>query len=588
MQQLNVTEQNISNVNTLGYTRQRVLTSAKEPTSPAYLVAQLSKAAVGQGVEATGVQQIRSAYLDQQYRNLNTNYGYSAARSDALAYMDGLFNELDDDSSMKTSIKDFFAALNKFASDTTSKEYRTAVQKQAESMTESFRNVYEEMQSLWQDQNSSIHTASEQINSLAQKIANLNDAIARSEQNGATANDLNDERNLLLDELSGYVNITYTPNAKNSSMVDVSIGGIALVEGRNANTVNTWTMSDMAAQAAAINSDATLPTAADKQAAIQAIVDQMNAHTAPGTVTMQLNADDPTQWDILYDGKTVVEGTTALSAEDAAGGDVDMLSFLSRNRLTLVNSTTAASYELDIGSGGAITGGQLYSNIEMISNSSSENPGIPYYMNQMNELVREIAKNINDIHLQGYTYPDGSNGNTSVKGIMFFQANPVPVDADGDGTQDVDADGNLLFDYTHAYDNVTAGNFSISDAVRESVYNIAGSELKIDLSAGSTNAGNAGIAEKLAKDLTNSGYNDKLNSIVDNLAITSKTSDSIASTKGSLLDNVNTQRKSVSSVSLDEETTNLIVFQQSYNAAARIITTLDDMLDTMINKMGIN
>jgi flagellar hook-associated protein 1 FlgK len=74
---------------------------------------------------------------------------------------------------------------------------------------------------------------------------------------------------------------------------------------------------------------------------------------------------------------------------------------------------------------------------------------------------------------------------------------------------------------------------------------------------------------------------------VVNLAIAANTSESIMDTKQSLLASVDTQRKSLSAVSLDEETTNLIIFQQSYNAAARIISVLDDMLNTMINNMGI-
>ncbi len=107
------------------------------------------------------------------------------------------------------------------------------------------------------------------------------------------------------------------------------------------------------------------------------------------------------------------------------------------------------------------------------------------------------------------------------------------------------------------------------------------------LTNASTQTGNNEIALRLFNDLKNSGYYDKLNSIVINLAIAANTTSSIMDTKKSLLDSVDNQRKSTSSVSLDEETTNLIIFQQSYNAAARVITTLDDMLNTMINKMGI-
>ena len=71
----------------------------------------------------------------------------------------------------------------------------------------------------------------QKVNSIAQKIAELNDAIASAVQTGGTANELNDERNLLLDQLSGYVNITYNWNEDNDNMIDV-IGGLTLVGGK--------------------------------------------------------------------------------------------------------------------------------------------------------------------------------------------------------------------------------------------------------------------------------------------------------------------------------------------------------------------
>ena len=270
MQQLNVTEQNIANVNTEGYTRQRILTSAKEPTSSAYLIAQLGKTNVGQGVETTGIQQIRSAYMDQQYRNLNTNYNDSSTKESALKYLSSLFNELDDDSSMSTAVTNFFSAMNTFASNPSLDSYRTNVQQQAESMTEAFRNVYQEMQSLWHDQNESIKETSKTVNSLAQSISSLNDLIARSEQTVGTANDLVDERNLLLDKLAGYVNITYSSNPSNGSMVDVSIGGQALVSGKTANAVSATSVTDLASQIAKLNQDiaSNPPNAAADQTAI--------------------------------------------------------------------------------------------------------------------------------------------------------------------------------------------------------------------------------------------------------------------------------------------------------------------------------
>lgn len=561
MQQLNVTQQNISNVNTEGYTRQRILTSAKEPATSVYLISQLTKALVGQGVEMTGVQQIRSAYLDQQYRNLNSEYNYSSARNSSLTYLDGLYNELDEESGMTTAIGNFFSALNTFSSNTSSKEYRTNVQQQALSMTQSFNNVYEEMQSLWNDQNDSISTVAQEMNAIAQKIAKLNDSIASCVQTGGTANDLKDEQNLLLDQLSGYANITYSVNADNANMVDVKIGGLQLVDGKTANMIGIDRASDHQTAInnilTAIANDNLDPVANAADLAIQ-----KSALQAFGNFSFSTNASGG--MDVTMGGVALVTDTAVTSTvEDAADNDLSAWVAYHRNNLTLNGSA------LSIGSG-TVTSGQLYANMELIENQSALSPGIPYYMDQLNTLVREMAENLNTISRSGYTYPDGTT--PSVSGVNLFEV-PSHVDP---------VSGDTIYDYS----KMTAGSFSLSDEVLASANNIAGSSSQVILNGNSTETGNNIIALKLFKDLTGSAYYDKLNSIVVNLAIASNTSTSIMDTQKSLLKSVDTQRQSTSAVSLDEETTNLIMFQQSYNACSRIITTLDEMLDTLINSMG--
>lgn len=561
MQQLNVTEQNIANVNTEGYSRQRILTSAKEPATSVYLISQLTKALVGQGVEMTGVQQIRSTYLDQQYRNLNSEYNYNTARDSSLTYLDGLYNELDEDSGMTTAIGNFFSALNTFSSNTSSKENRTNVQQQGLSMTQSFNNVYEEMQSLWNDQNDSISTVSQEINAIAQKLAKLNDSIAGCVQTGGTANDLKDERNLLLDQLSGYVNISYSVNTDNAEMVDVKIGGMLLVEGKNASQISIDRTSNHQTAInnilTAIANDNLDPVANAADLALQ-----KNALQALGNFTFPANSSGG--MDVKLGGAALVTDTAVTSTiEDAADSSLTAWIEFHRNNLTLNGNMLSIE-------SGTVTSGKLYANIELVENQSALSPGIPYYMNQLNTLVREIAENLNTINRSGYTYPDGAA--PSITGVNMFEV-PSYIDP---------VSGATVYDYS----KVTAGSFSLSDEVLDSAYNIAGSSSPVVLNGDSTESGNNEIALKLFKDLTNSAYYDKLNSIVINLAIASKTSTSIMDTQKSLLKSVDTQRQSTSAVSLDEETTNLIMFQQSYNACSRIITTLNDMLDTLINSMG--
>lgn len=561
MQNLKITGHNISNANTVGYTRQRLVTSAKETGYAYRLLHPTEDNNVGQGVEVLEVQQLRSEYLDQQYRDLSTSYNYSESRTQALTYLEGLFNGENSDGGITSSMENYFEAMNEFSKDTSSKEYRTNVQQQAIGLTENFNNVYQEMVSLWNDQNSNISTVAQKINSIAEKIAVLNDAIASYERTGEKANDLNDERNLLLDELSGYVNITYENNATNTSMVDVKIGGEDLVSGITANEIQISTVESDAANIntltaaiAALNADIETngldltPTTGNKAQLDASIA----ALAAIAEIKSSANAANPDLMDVTYSGFSLVSGGKFSEVED-------LVSY-KKNNLTL--GTTVLSIDA-----GTVTGGKLYSSMEMTSEDSASSAGIPYYMNQLNSLVREIAEDINTIHQAGYTYP--TDGSTSTKGLNFFEVPQSGSPAADD------------------YSLLNAGNFSISDEVLSSIYNIAGSDTPVNLTTNPTETGNGEQASLMYKAATTNDYSGSLNSIVGHMAITLNTTKSVLDTKESLINSVDTQRTSISGVSVDEETTNLIVFQQAYSACARTITTIDEMLDTLINNTGV-
>ena len=189
----------------------------------------------------TSVSQIRSEYLDEQYRDQFAAFCSSEYRAQGLTYLENLFYEIDDDTSLTKSISSFFSALSDFAEDPTSEAARTMVQQTALSMTENFNLIYNEMVDLYNDQNTSVGTVASQINQIAEQLAALNESIASYEVSGGNANDLRDQRNLLLDKLSGYADITYS---ENGSMVNVQIAGEALVEGKDYSEIGITTASD--------------------------------------------------------------------------------------------------------------------------------------------------------------------------------------------------------------------------------------------------------------------------------------------------------------------------------------------------------
>ncbi|HBD86068.1 MAG TPA: hypothetical protein DC001_01425, partial [Clostridiales bacterium] len=407
-------------------------------------------------------------------------------------------------------------------------------------------------------------------NSLADRISALNAAIAKYERSGETANDLRDDRNLLLDTLSGLVNISCGGNETNPSMVDVQIGGIDLVTGVSVNRVeadgaylHTEQIDELTDRIASVNADIAAAAAAgdptdELTAALDGYIEDLSQFVEISTAA---DADGVTN--ILFCGVYLVQGSAQADIASAVEPDMTAWAELYRNRLTLDGAS------LDIGAG-TVTGGSLYAHMEMVRGADAKAAGIPDYMSRLNALARAVAQNVNTIHKMGFTYP--ADGMPSVDGVNFFNVALIP---DGSGG------------YVEDYSRITAGNFALGDAVLESVYNIAAAAEPVDLSNPATESGNHEIISKLIADLDNSGYYGMLNSIVGHLATTLKSGRSILDTKASLLGSIDTQRTSVSGVSTDEETTNLIVYKQTYQACSRVITAIDEMINTLVNNTGL-
>jgi flagellar hook-associated protein 1 FlgK len=165
---------------------------------------------------------------------------------------------------------------------------------------------------------------------------------------------------------------------------------------------------------------------------------------------------------------------------------------------------------------------------------------------------------------KGYTYPDQENGNSSVTG------------------SNVD----LFEDNNNSYSSVTAGNMAVSSFVRESVWNLAGSSQKIDLDAQDTQSSNNEVAQELAELINTNNYSDDLDSFVVKLGLQVQSNENMLDTRESLVESTEGQRESISGVSVDEEAINLIKFEQTYNACSRVVTSMDEILDRLINGTG--
>jgi flagellar hook-associated protein 1 FlgK len=218
---LNTLAHNIANVNTLGYTRQRVNTTTTPPQ-------ELPQGIVGTGVTATSIEQIRDLFLNQQYRNENKSLGNWTALEKTLTQVESLFNEPNEDS-LGDLLDNFWASWSDLANDPESVSARTALKEQTNMLTNGFHSIYTQLTDLRKSVDNDIALTVEKVNELSTEIASLNQQVARSELGGQSANDLRDRRDLLIDELSEYVDVNATEQKNN--MATVYIGAMAIVDG---------------------------------------------------------------------------------------------------------------------------------------------------------------------------------------------------------------------------------------------------------------------------------------------------------------------------------------------------------------------
>jgi len=224
---LEVTGHNIANANTAGYTRQRLITSSIEASINSGIFTYASKGQVGGGVEIQELSQIRDAFLDMQYRRENSSLGEWTVKTDALQYIEDIFNE-PSDSGLNAVLADFFDDIQELTKNPESKEIRTLLRQDAIKLTETLHYYYDQMVSLQKEQDTAIELTVHEINEIVRNIRDLNDMIFKYEAGGETANDLRDKRNLLVDQLSNLIEIDYYETPSGRFRIDVN--GIPLVD----------------------------------------------------------------------------------------------------------------------------------------------------------------------------------------------------------------------------------------------------------------------------------------------------------------------------------------------------------------------
>lgn len=469
---LDIIGHNVSNANTEGYTRQR-LNQVQSTPMPLYG----GQGMLGTGVDTLSITQVRNEFLDFKYRSEVVSMGYWEAKQQGLGFIEAIFNE-PSKTGITTVMDELFKAFEELSKTPESQTTRALVREQAVTLTNTLNHMYNSLEKLATDLNYDVQVTVDTINTYADQIAALNDQIFRSEFDGSHANDLRDQRNLLIDQLSKLVNVDVVtmvdPNGKSEKLV-LQINGQPLVYHDRANH-------------------------------LEAKVD-IDSNFSSEVKVKQV------RW---------------------ANGDMLNVKAL---------------------------GGTLKGLLDIRDGMSSNNKGIPYYINELNRFAQTFAKRVNETHRDGFNLKGES-------GVHFFTPNGV-------ATKDVNGVA------------ITAKNIRVSYEVDTDLNTIAASNTPDLL------VGDGSVALQLADlrdefSMFQEGKpEDFLKSLISNLGVDSLEAKRMYGNQQVMVNQVDTQRMSISGVSMDEELSNMIRFQHAYNASARMMTTMDEMIDVIINKLGL-
>jgi flagellar hook-associated protein 1 FlgK len=230
-QAMNTTGHNISNANTVGYSRQEaVLTATNALVVQANSVNTGAGAQLGTGVDVTQIRRIRDSFLDIQYRAENMQLGDAATRSSSLEQAELAFAEPSSDG-INTLLGRFWSAWSDLANAPESDAARTAVVRMAGTLASAFQTVHQQLTGVAAQATAEYNAltgAAGDVEVYARELAQLNDTISHAVAVGQSPNDLLDRRDFLIDRLSELAQVSVTDVGTGAMRVD--FGGVTLID----------------------------------------------------------------------------------------------------------------------------------------------------------------------------------------------------------------------------------------------------------------------------------------------------------------------------------------------------------------------
>ena len=637
---LSVTGNNIANVNTTGYTRQR-LEQSSFGASGADRYYSSFDSRVGNGVLCTGLTQLRDPYLDIRYRGEMANVGSMDTKLGGLENIQAVLDEVGkgDDAFgiIEAQLSDLVAKLRQLSDQTGHSLYDIQVRASADTLTKQLNAYASRLQEVYKNNMASYQQDVSKVNGILTNIRDLNATIRKNEIHGDNSLELRDERNVLIDQLSQYmkIDVTYTTEdlggGQTVEKLIIKLGD-ANPDGKPGGT-DTTTLIDGVYGAQLSTTQVPKPNPKfDKTKPAHdtdnpQYLDEKDQPTNDEKKAAKI--DDPNLGltvSAMTDRKgAVMKDKDGKESKAVDLADNDLYGALQSQRELLTRSGEFSTQE----------------DIDRDPNAASQR-GIPYYQKSLDLLARQFAQTLNDAN-QGFVYDE--NGNY-VKGTMDADGKITRVDnglftfTDGANTHTLNRNdtwdklpdwvknqmggANSVEEYLKGKgismgvplfsnrgdrndtDGITAANISISAKWAEGPQIVRSFQLpsamdkipstessnidhmiylfekKQDYKPGTVQGDAAGKDTTMFTGSFQEMWSNIGSVLGNDMKVTSTLLDAYYASSVSL----DTSRDSVSSVDFNDEAMNLMQYSKSYSAACRLMTTIDSVLDKLINGTG--
>lgn len=552
---LTTTSHNISNANTVGYSRQQVIQEARPSQGG-------SIGYIGQGVDIGSVQRVYSDFLNSQLQQATSDSAYYKAKADQIARVDATV--ADDSSGISSALGDFFSAAQKLSSTPSDLPARQNYLSSSSTLAARFNSFNSVLEGLRSSTNLRVKDTVTQLNEMSSQIAELNEkivAVNAQTFNGGPPNDLMDQRDKLINQISEQVQIT---------KVNMDDGSMNLFLGNGQPLV-----------------------VSNKATAISTEIDPNDSQNLLVGIHQTVNGTDRL---ITFDGNGLGKGALAgyLSFRDTELAQYqNQVGLLAARLGQAVNSIQTSGLDLNGLAGNALFSfgsGTFLNGISRVAPNLNNSTSNPTNVTISNVDLSKISGIDYEVNIIGGV----PNYREAGSGAAFTPATYV---AAGNYYDIQDSTGASLVSFQLNNASPQEGDSFILMPVREAALNMGvGLTKPSDVAAASSTNFSVGnnsnivavttlqTSRTLYQDNGSAGVSisDAFNQLVSSVGNKTRELESASESRKAILDQASETRDALSGVNMDEEAATLLRYQQAYQASGRVISLAKEMFEQIL------